>query len=273
MSPSQASDLALTSPFVNVSSLSPSNASLTAAQSWTCNVQGCNSVTFGRRTELLRHQKKHLASRDFSCAAQQCRRTGQHGFTRKDKLIDHMLAGHDEEDLFACPSFGCTISLPRDLLSLHTKQDTPATRLSLYRVCPMPRCSYRIHAWRKPLDDLRAHIIEQHDQEGRKAYAGLLKERGYDPITVDIVCPLCLCASRSHKDFQKHFLTNHGEIDRWVLQDAGSTNGSLRCPSFDALQTLSALPLVRQERRVILSLWPQFEACPVWDDVKCQSIE
>jgi hypothetical protein len=162
-----------------------------APLTWTCSVDGCSSRTYGRRTELLRHQKMHNASREYPCAAHDCPRVGQRGFTRKDKLIDHMLAGHDEEALFACPTPGCAIGLTRDMLTLHTQQDTPATKLGLYRICPMPRCSFRIHAWRKPLDELRIHIIEQHHQEGRKAYAGLLKSRGYEPVAVNIVCPLC----------------------------------------------------------------------------------
>ncbi|CAN9188079.1 unnamed protein product [Alternaria alternata] len=144
-----------------------------------------------------------------------------HGFTRKDKLIDHMLAGHDEEDLFTCPSPGCTAELTRDVLTLHTEQDTPATKLGLYRVCPMPRCSFRIHAWRKPLDELRIHIIEQHHQEGRKAYAGLLKSRGYEPVAVDIVCPLCIYASQSHEQFQVHLLGAHGGISVAELGNLG----------------------------------------------------
>lgn len=233
-------------------------------------MDGCGSKTYQRRTELLRHQKKHNASRDYPCAAQRCRRVGQRGFTRKDKLIDHMLAGHDEDTLFACPSSGCVTSLTRDMLNLHSQQDTPATRLGLYRVCPMPRCSFRIHAWRKPLNELRCHVIEQHHQEGRKAYAGLLKGRGYEPVAVDVVCPLCLHASQSHEDFQVHLLTGHGGMSSKELDDLGSINGNLQAPSLVVQQTLSANPLVPQERRVILSLWPQFECFPVWDDLKCQ---
>ena len=180
-----------------------------------------------------------------------------------------MLAGHSEEALFVCPSSGCVTSLTRDMLNLHTHQDTPATRLGLYRVCPMPRCSFRIHAWRKPLNELRCHVIEQHHQEGRKAYAGLLKSRGYEPVAVDVVCPLCVYASQSHEDFQVHLLTAHGGISPEGLDNLGSINGNLQAPSLVVQQTLSANLLVQQERRVILSLWPQFERFPVWDDLKC----
>jgi hypothetical protein len=237
---------------------------------WTCSVDGCSSPTFKRRTELLRHQQKHDASREFPCAALHCRRTGRYGFFRKDKLIDHMLAGHDEEDLFACPSPGCAVGLTRDMLTLHVHQDTPATRLGLYRVCPMPRCSFRIHAWRKPLDELRSRVIEQHHQEGREAYAGLLKSRGYEPVAVDIVCPLCTNASQSHEGFQVHLLRAHGGVSLDELYSLGLINGNLQAPSLVVQQTLSANPLIQQERRAILSLWPQFECFPVWDDLKCQ---
>lgn len=270
-SPSEVSVLA-SSLYDNVSPSPPSNGLLAATHPWVCNVDGCGSVTFGRRTELLRHQKKHFTGREFSCVAEHCRRTGQYGFTRKDKLIDHMLAGHHDDELFACPNSGCARSLPRSLLLIHTQQDIPATKLGLYRVCPMPKCSFRIHAWRKSLDELQAHIIEQHNQEGRKRYAGTLKDRGYEPMAVNIIRPVCLHASRSHEGFQVHLLTDHGHISPLELDAMGSINGNMQPPSLAVLKRLSAIPLVRQERRVILSLWPQFEACPVWDDVKCQSI-
>lgn len=237
---------------------------------WKCAVEGCSSSTFKRYTELLRHQKKHNASREFPCAALQCRRRGSNGFTRKDKLIDHMLAGHNEEDDFACPSPGCAVSLTRDMMTLHTHQDTPATRLGLYRVCPMPKCSFRIHAWRKPLDELRSHVIKQHQREGRKAFAGLLKRRGYEPIAADVVCPMCAHASQSHEGFQVHLLGAHGGISAEELDNLGSINGNLQAPSLVVQQTLSANLLVQQERRVIFSLWPQFECFPVWGDSKCQ---
>lgn len=32
-----------------------------------------------------------------------------------------MLAGHDEEALFACPSPSCAVSLTRDMLTLHAQ--------------------------------------------------------------------------------------------------------------------------------------------------------
>jgi hypothetical protein len=221
---------------------------------WKCAIDGCNSVTFKRYTELLRHQKKHKATREFSCAALQCRRTGSNGFTRKDKLIDHMLAGHTEEDVFACPSPDCAVNLTRDMMTLHTHRDTPARRLGLYRVCPMPKCSFRIHAWRKPLDELRRHVTEQHQREGRKTFAGMLKRRGYEPIAVDVVCPLCAHASQSHEQFQVHLVGAHGGISAEELDNLGSINGNLQAPSLVVQQTLSADLLVQQERRAIFSL-------------------
>lgn len=222
----------------------PASAPSEKTSNWRCGVHGCSSKTFKRYTELLRHQKKHNASREFSCAALQCRRTGSDGFTRKDKLIDHMLAGHNEEDAFPCPNPGCAVSLTRDMMTLHTHQDTPATRLGLYRVCPMPKCSFRIHAWRKPLDELRRHVTEDHQREGRKAFAGLLKRRGYEPVAVDVVCPLCAHASQSHEQFQVHLVGAHGGISAKELDNLGSINGNLQAPSLAVQQTLSADLLV-----------------------------
>ncbi|KAH6612078.1 hypothetical protein C7974DRAFT_406973 [Boeremia exigua] len=258
------------------STLTPQNTEVSVStiaepSTWTCDADGCSTRTFKRRTELLRHQKKHDTTREFTCAALHCRRTGKNGFTRKDKLIDHMLAGHDEDTIFSCPSSGCTAGLTRDLLTLHTQQDTPATKLGLYRVCPMPRCSFRIHAWRKPLDELRSHIIEEHHQKGRKTYAGVLKSRGYEPVAVDVVCPLCMHPSQSHEDFQVHLVTAHGNMSPKALEEMGSINGNLQAPDLAVQQMMSADPLIQEERRAILSLWPQFESFPVWDDMKCHA--
>lgn len=69
----------------NVSISTPANTELSALSNgtlmWMCDVGGCSSSTFRRRTKLLRHQKKHAISSEYLCAAQHCRRTGRRGFT------------------------------------------------------------------------------------------------------------------------------------------------------------------------------------------------
>lgn len=139
-----------------------------------------------------------------------------------------MLAGHDDEALFVCPNPGCVVDLTRDIPSLHTRQDTPATRLGLYRVCPMPRCCFRIHAWRKPLDEFRTHILELHDQERRKTYAGLLRDRCYEPVAVD---PLCAHRSQSHETFQLHLLRLHRGMSSVEADATVLTHGNMQAPS------------------------------------------
>ena len=59
-----------------------------------CPRPGCNK-TFGRAGDLERHTKKHQdGPKEHDCPIRDCPRQGTHGFTRKDKLNDHLKAKH-----------------------------------------------------------------------------------------------------------------------------------------------------------------------------------
>jgi hypothetical protein len=60
-----------------------------------------------------------------------------------------------------------------------------------------------------------------------------------------------------------HLLEAHGGMLVVELDNLSSMNNNLQAPSLVVQQILSANPLIQQERRAILSLWPQFERFPV----------
>jgi hypothetical protein len=110
---------------------------------WICNVEGCRAGPYKRRGDLRRHSIKHNVWYRFGCPAVGCSRTGHREFTRMDKLIDHILAGHDEDAIFSCSK--CGEELPRDLLTIRESYQDLVIGYKQYRTCPMLRCSFKIH--------------------------------------------------------------------------------------------------------------------------------
>lgn len=66
-------------------------------KSWPCLHQQCAGVSFARYADLQRHvavihNRSTLLLVD--CQERDCHRKGQYGFTRKDKMVDHMREVH-----------------------------------------------------------------------------------------------------------------------------------------------------------------------------------
>jgi hypothetical protein len=208
-----------------------------------CNAEGCLSRPFKRRGDLIRHSRKHGLHQTHDCLAFHCNRTGQRGFTRKDKLVDHMLAGHDEDTLFTCPD--CEKQLSRDLIAVHALYGTTLKLVQDYRTCPMPRCSFKVHCRdleQKSMDKIHNHVLEKHDLKSRLNFTNLLEQRGYDARSCEVICPVCpsKCRFSDLTKFSNHFWQTHYVTDE-----------------------------VRRHRRTILRFWPTFKSYPVWTDIKC----
>jgi hypothetical protein len=182
-----------------------------------CDVAGC-ARPFKRRGDLRRHSKIHDAKQMYDCPAVDCGRTGERGFVRRDKLVDHMLAGHDEHALFSC--LACEKKLSRDLLAVHEGFHSDHI-LNCYRTCPL-RCSFKVNvpeAWSmakstatsKKMDKLQHHFLGKHDLKERMQYTNLFEQRGYDARTCEVVCPLCTpkCRFPGHFEFFEHFMQAH----------------------------------------------------------------
>ena len=77
--------------------LSRENTGVLAEQDATplvCTYLGCSRTKpFARKGELDRHMKSH-GPPEFDCPVPGCKRQGDKGFSRKDKLRDHVRRGH-----------------------------------------------------------------------------------------------------------------------------------------------------------------------------------
>jgi hypothetical protein len=233
-----------------------------------CSVMDCHK-SYKRRAEWSRHALAHTATRRFTCLAQGCRMT----FTRKDKLVDHMRAGHDVNELFTCPKTTCGAHLTRDVLPLHVQD---FSYISKHRKCPMPRCKFGIADTRsRSLNNLQSHLLNEHDTRGRMKFADVLALRGYHYEHVEIICPLCPESTlfENHGTFYQHFIVGHRpgltapseKFLRTLDAGQGYGNGTAQ----QALRECKVYPEeVSVHRYTILSLWPEFEDHPVWDDIK-----
>ena len=239
----------------------------------TCDIDGCSSRPFKRRVDLNRHKKTHESVREYECSALGCNRVGAKGFQREDKLIDHMLAGHDDETIFTCPR--CSLNLSMDLITIHRPwSPSKCDKIARYRTCSMPRCSFKVY-FRKSeaMDGLISHLLEKHDLKQRNHFANLLRQRGYDAQTGGIPCPICpaIGCFLTHKDFYEHFMQVHfhGPV-------CGFHYHSESCPpncysrGFRArLSRCTMMPdEVKPHRRTILRVWPDFSQYRVWDDIE-----
>lgn len=70
--------------------------------------------------------------------------------------------------------------------------------------------SFKVNAKRRNLDGLLTHLSHKRDVLDRAKYTDLLSRRGYDSISLEIVCPMCsqnqYCR---HVDFYVHILDDH----------------------------------------------------------------
>ena len=275
--------------------------------SLSCDFKGCGAGPFKRYPDLERHQRNHSSKYRFECPAQGCRFIGEKAFPRKDKLREHILAGHNDETVFNCPDrLECVASITQDCLPLHSQS---FGGLQKFRKCPLPRCSFKLNAERQSMDLLQQHLADKHDTQGRAKYSESLTQRGYDHATLEIVCPVCSNASRFkyHTDFYDHFLTTrlpgtlicldcaeHGSVPK--LDQGGDdwwhcrvhSKPAVTTPPREALHALSGRygnrmvrdafntgghlrleHVPRQEHcRSLLSLWPDFMAHPLCNAFK-----
>lgn len=244
-----------------------------------CPEKECEQKSFKRKPELRRHALLHSKTRAYACPVIGCKRVGEKGFTRVDKLKDHVLAGHDEDELIDCPNPKCCMSFPRDLTYLHTGYITfdnhsIPPNIQHIRVCPMPRCNFKHDLRCSPLGALRTHLLEKHEHQGQAKYADMLAQWGFDAQSCNFRCPICPSGQSyaEQPDFVTHLLRTHLRIEQCHLHPGMSGNyswvGCNTCRTFRNLTQIS--DEVRYHRRTILAIFPSFEYCrSVWSDIRC----
>lgn len=79
-------------PSASTNKQNPTTEGLTATKTHVCATEGCR-LSFKRRSDLRRHEKKH-DSPIWHCLEHGCRFRGQHGFYRLDKLTSHQTNKH-----------------------------------------------------------------------------------------------------------------------------------------------------------------------------------
>jgi hypothetical protein len=241
-----------------------------------CEIDGC-AQSYRRRGDLTRHKRKHGSQQEtFDCRALHCDRVGKKGFLRRDKLNDHMLAGHDEDTSVTCGY--CGKNIPRDLVSLHGPSMYRGI-IGAYRTCPVPRCSFKVHihdfrsdAQFVRMDRLQNHLLEKHDLNHRLTFLNLLKQRGYDAGSCNTVCPICPTNPQfdSHGEFAQHFMQTH--FDGPACLDHKERSCRLNCWGRKSRQwpmNCISVPIeVHRHRRTILRIFPDFRNYLVWEDVR-----
>ncbi|OCK78369.1 hypothetical protein K432DRAFT_444679 [Lepidopterella palustris CBS 459.81] len=201
----------------------------TTTEGLKCKWPGCRSnKTFKRKYEYNRHMKKHTRTVSLPCPVVYCPRQGSRSFYRWDKLFDHLRTGHTEDETCRCLVDGCTApQMPLNLLRLHAryhdvdinKHPNLATScdflkilrsFSTARKCDLKKCKRWLSA--DETGSLQEHLL-RHPLDDRRSQSEVIEKMGYDPITAEIVCPLCQQHFTDSVQFAPHLETTHLTTD------------------------------------------------------------
>jgi hypothetical protein len=183
-----------------------------------CAYPGCKyRGSFSRVYDLTRHMKKHNKERELRCPVVNCGRS----FHRTDKLRDHLKSkkNHSNDELASCVHPDCDARpMTLDLLKVHSINHKTYRRhaagcvvASLWkeRCCPLPSCPHSINH-SNMVEHIRIHLLTE-----RKEAQDAIEVSGYNPLTGDIICPLCRRQCQTTSDFEEHLggehLANHLE--------------------------------------------------------------
>lgn len=255
---------------------------ISEVSTFTCQEPGCKSRPFKRKADLNRHSRTHDSLKRYNCPAVDCERTGSHGFFRRDKLVDHILAGHKEDDWFSCACCGERFIRAEYEVHANSCFDSSAHMdrgAGDYRTCPMPRCSFKVYVpreWVRPagrMTLLQEHLLEKHTPQTRAHFSDLLARRGYDARTCELICPICSPPShfKNSGDFENHFMHTHFHGPVCSRHEDGSCEATCLPQNYwRLLVCISVLDEARQHRLAILRIWPLFINYPVWADIRCR---
>jgi hypothetical protein len=187
-----------------------------------CTWPECRSnKSFGRKTELDRHMKKHTGSVKLPCPVLYCSHRERRPFYRDDKFTDHLRQAHTEDEMCECSVDGCTAPpMPLILLRLHTHNHHRDTSSGLTNPLSYgkPNCKCELKKCKKWFgDDLQDHLL-RHPLEHRRSQSDVVRKMGYDPITAEIICPLCEDHFADRAQFISHLELTHltNEPAHWL---------------------------------------------------------
>jgi len=180
---------------------------------------GCQSVAiFKRKFEYDRHMRKHTRAVSIPCPVQYCPRQGSRAFYRWDKLSDHLKTGHMESEKCRCLVEGCRVTnIPLCLLRYHARWHripSAATfnhdfvhtlKATTFRSkCDLRRCK----RWFVETNELHEHL-STHSLDERLTQSDVIREMGFDPNTIAIVCPVCQQHCADCSEFRTHLEAAH----------------------------------------------------------------
>lgn len=279
----------------NTSSSSQTFEALKETSAIRCPHEDCQyrKATFKRRSDLNRHSRKHEGTTAFRCSAIGCRIRGiKASFIRPDKLREHIRRAHGHEAEFLCPCQGCCEGpFPLVLLGVHMDNchSLNGKMLSVWsplvntHFCPLKPCRKQ----QKRNNMLICHVREEHSERDRLAQSSYMSAASLDPISCEVICPVCAERIGTMDDAFEHVLLNH-MVDRnlfqaWLvaLNDERDRRGlqGITCISSmfcfyraddrDRLREMKVTtPELVANREAVLRLCPAFRYHPVFDDLK-----
>ncbi|KAL1632379.1 hypothetical protein SLS56_003621 [Neofusicoccum ribis] len=186
-----------------------------------CEHPGCTSKRrFTRKYELQRHMKKHAPPVAYPRPVIGCAYQGARSFYRSDKLKVHLRMSHTEEALCKCPVQGFpSVQLPLDLIYYHADFHHQGDHktipvLSQYQKngskrvarCPIGNsnaCGKWIATTQMP-----SHLLS-HSEEDRLKFRTDTLQAGYDSITGQLTCSICLQPFSDPEEFARHIHLRH----------------------------------------------------------------
>lgn len=171
--------------------------------------------------------KVHTRLVSIPCPVQYCPRQGSRAFYRWDKLSDHLRNGHTESEECRCLVEGCTAAnIPLSLLRFHARHHyvriaSPQLQFSYdfvkmlcssesNRKCDLRRCKRWFAGY--AADTLQQHL-STHSLDERLAQSNIIREMGFDPNTIAIVCPICQRHFANSSQFVPHLEATHLATD------------------------------------------------------------
>lgn len=260
-----------------------------------CEFPGCKyRGSFNREYDLTRHMNIHNSTRE-KCPVELCERT----FYRYDKLLHHFATAHHDNEEAICPVLPCGMRVPLMVLAQHVEHAhlskergknivcEASRRSGNIRSCPIPSC--KKNKKRLEVDTMQEHL-RQHLASDRFSNCEAILAAGYDPDTMDIVCPVCNTQLQTPVEFQEHFEWKHifsqtvraRELRLLVLRmgryysqylwrreflDDWTAKRLEAAPDFH-YSILQPYSDYAHYRMAILRLWPEFARHPLFDEYR-----
>ncbi|PSN66486.1 hypothetical protein BS50DRAFT_415797 [Corynespora cassiicola Philippines] len=246
--------------------------------------------------------RKHTSHDKYRCIVKSCEEV----YYRLDKVRQHLVTAHSSFDDCGCACDGfSSISIPLIMMHVHASEfrhmfnfrtSYSITKpLEYRRSCLVSSCKSTVH-----IKYMREHL-STHSSLERYNDAQHIREAGYDPKTLDIICPVCQHRTSMLSSFADHIESSHLVTDweyfkslkeaykycylasytLWRREPLHSFNFKkvqetirnhylqIEWNSADHhVRYLKDYEELRPHRAMILFHWPEFGDHPIFDDIR-----